>query len=108
MKKWKVKTLTVLTGLWRSSWCALQGLEGCPSGGKVLLSLKQFGALHLQLPISKSIESKYPVKPQGGDGAKEGSPGPSDESDHAQNPPGGGPQGVGQCTQTPFLNPDPF
>ena len=26
----------------------------------------------------------------------------------AHKPPGGGPQGVGRCTQTPFLNPDPF
>ena len=25
-----------------------------------------------------------------------------------QNPPGEGPQGIGQCTQTPFLNPDPL
>ena len=85
-----------------------ESCEECLSGGKVLLSLYQFGALHLQLPISKSIESKYTVKLQGGNGAKEGSPGPSDESDHAQNPPGGGPQGKEQCTQTPFLNPDPF
>ena len=51
---------------------------------------------------------KYAVKLQGGDGTKEGSLGPSDKSDHAQNLPGGGPQGIGQCTQTPFLNPDPF
>ena len=34
-------------------------------------------------------------------------PGPSEESDQTQNPTGG-PQGIQQCTQTPFLNPDPF
>ena len=47
------------------------------------------------MPISKSIESEYTVKLQGGDDTKEGSPGPSDESDHVQNPSGGGPQGIG-------------
>ena len=58
--------------------------------------------------MRKIIESKYIVKLQGGDGTEEESWGPSDESDYTQNPPGGGPQDVGQCTQTPFLNPDPF
>ena len=62
----------------------------------------------MQLPISKSIKSEYAVKLQGRDGTEEGSLGPSGESDHTQNPPGGGTQGIGQCTQTPFLNPDPF
>ena len=42
------------------------------------------------------------------DSAKEGGLGPSDESDHTNNAPGGSAQGIEQCTQTPFLNPDPF
>ena len=47
-------------------------------------------------------------KLQGGDVIEEGSLGPSDENDNAQEPPGGGSQGIIQLTQTPFLNPDPF
>ena len=48
------------------------------------------------------------VKLQGRDGIKEGSPDPSDENDYAQEPPGGGSQGITQPKQTPFLNSDPF
>ena len=62
----------------------------------------------MQLPIGEIIKSKYAVKPQGGNGAKEGSPDPSDESNYTKNLPGGGSQGIGQRTQTPFFNPDPF
>ena len=59
-------------------------------------------------PLVKACGSKYTFELQRGDGTREGSLGPSDESDYAQNPPGGGPQGIGWCTQTPFLNPEPF
>ena len=45
---------------------------------------------------------------QGGDSIEEGSLDPSGEVDNAQEPPGGGSQGITQPTQTPFLNPDPF
>ena len=45
--------------------------------------------------MSKSIRSKVTFKLQGGDGTKEGSPGPSDENDHTQDTLGGGPKGVG-------------
>ena len=60
------------------------------------------------LPISKNIKNRFEFKLQGGDGAKEGSPGPSDESNHANNAPRGSTQGIKQHTQTPFLNPNPF
>ena len=53
-------------------------------------------------------QEKYAVKPQGGDSVKEGSLGPSDKDNEAQEPPGGGFQGVIQPMQIPFLNPDPF
>ena len=55
-----------------------------------------------------SIKNEFPFKPQGGDGTKEGSPGHSDESYHANDTPGGSTQGIEQCAQTPFLNPKPF
>ena len=48
------------------------------------------------------------VKLQGGDGIEEGIPDPSGENNNAQEPPGGGSQGISQPKQTPFLNPDPF
>ena len=70
----------------------LVNTEGCPSGGKVLLSLYQFGALHLWLPISKGIKSKYAVNMQGWDGTEEGSLGPSDESGHTWKPQEGVPK----------------
>ena len=60
------------------------------------------------LSISESLERKYAVKLQWGDGIEEGSPGPSDKNDDAQEPPKGGFQGIRQPTQTPFLSPDPF
>ena len=60
------------------------------------------------MSISESLERQYAVKLQGGDSIKEGSPGPSDENDNAQEPPGGGSQGIRQLMQTPFLNLHPF
>ena len=35
-------------------------------------------------------------------------PEPSGKDDDAQEPPEGGFQGIRECIQTPFLNPDPF
>ena len=70
------------------------GHEGCPSGGEVLLPLQQPQALHPQLPASESLQIEYAVKLQGGDSIKEGSPDPSDENNNAQEPPGGGSQGI--------------
>ena len=55
-----------------------------------------------------SLERKYAVKLQGGDGIKEGSSGLSDKDNDAQEPPKGGSQGITQPMQTPFLNSDPF
>ena len=60
------------------------------------------------LPIDKSIKNRFTFKLQGGDDTKEGSLDPSDESDHANDAPRRSAQGIEQCTQTPFLNPDPF
>ena len=70
------------------------GHEGCPSGGEVLLPLQHPQALHLQLPTGESLQIEYTVKLQGGDDIKEGSLDPSDENDNAQEPPGGGSQGI--------------
>ena len=44
----------------------------------------------------------------GWDGVEEGSLDLSGEDDNAEEPPGGGSQGITQPEQTPFLNPDPF
>ena len=51
-------------------------------------------------PLVRASRANTQLKLQGGDGTKEGSPGPAYKSNHAW--------GVGQSTQTPFLNPDPF
>ena len=56
----------------------------------------------------KDFEGKYTVKWQGGDGIKEGSLDPSDNSQHTKEPPDRGSQGIKPPQQTPFLNPDPF
>ena len=42
------------------------------------------------------------------DGIEEGSPDPSGNSYHAEEPPDGGSQGIKAPQETPFLNPDPF
>ena len=89
----KLRTLTVSMGLRKSSWCTWHG-QGCPSGGEMLLPLQQPQALHLQLPAGEILQSEYAVKPQGGDGTKEGSLDISHENDTAQEPPGGGSQGI--------------
>ena len=46
------------------------------------------------MPARESLQREYAVKPQGGDGIKEGSLDPYNENDNAQEPPGGGSQGV--------------
>ena len=56
----------------------------------------------------KTLREKATVKWQGGDGIKEGSLDPSDNSYHTKESPNGGSQGIEPPQQTPFLNPDPF
>ena len=48
------------------------------------------------------------VKWQGGDSVKERSPDPSNNSQHTEDPPDGGSQGIKPPQQAPVLNPDPF
>ena len=59
------------------------------------------------MSIGEGIQVSYPFKPKGGDGTGEGSPDPSSQGGQAEGASGGDAQGVGHCTQTPFLNPDP-
>ena len=75
--------------------CLVRAVKDAQVGEKHCYHCRHFGTLHPWLPFSKDIESEYAFKLQGGDSAKEGSLGPSDESDHAQHPPGGGPHGIG-------------
>ena len=77
----------VLMGLLKSLWCTWHGREGCQSSREALLPLQQSQTLHLQLPTGESLQEEYAIKPQGGDGVKEGSLDPSDENDNAQEPP---------------------
>ena len=56
----------------------------------------------------KDFKGKYTVKWQEGDGNKEGSPDPSDNSQCIKEPPARGSQGIKPPQQTPFLNLDPF
>ena len=65
-------------------------------------------ALYLQLPIGEVVPNRLTFKPKGGDGTKEGSPGPSRKSDHAKGTPRRDAQDIGHHAQTPFLNPDPY
>ena len=56
----------------------------------------------------EDFKGKYTVKWQGWDSIEEGSPDPSNNSQHTKEPPDGGSQAVKPPQQTPFLNPDPF
>ena len=60
------------------------------------------------MSTGEGIQVSYPFKLKGGDGAGEGSPDPSSQSDQAKSIPRRGTQGIGNCAHTPFLNPDPF
>ena len=60
------------------------------------------------MSIGEDIQVSYPFKLKGGDSTREGSPDPSSQGSQAEGAPGGDTQGVGCCTQTPLLNPDPF
>ena len=60
------------------------------------------------MPIGKGTQNSYPFKPKGGGGTREGSVEPSSQGSQAKGTLGWDAQGVGHCTQTPFLNPDPF
>ena len=55
------------------------------------------------MSAGEDIQLSYPFKPKRGGGTGEGAPDPQ-----AKGTPGGDAQGIGHCTQTPFLNPDPF
>ena len=48
------------------------------------------------------------VKWEGGDGNDEGSPDPSNNHKHHEEPSDRGSSGVNTTLQTPFLHPDPF
>ena len=81
-------------------WWGHRGIHGAPCEGQwktsrwkrsVVITVAVWSTSSMQLPISKSIGSKFTFEPQGGNSAKEGSLGLSDESDHAQDTPGGGP-----------------
>ena len=58
-------------------------------------------------PLVKTSRTDSNLNCKEGTVPKKGAFGPSDESDHTNNAPRGSTQGVKQCTQTTFLNPDP-
>ena len=58
--------------------------------------------------VGEGIQVSYPLKPKGGDSAGEGSLDPSSQHDQVECASRGDTQGIGHCTQTPFLNPNPF
>ena len=60
------------------------------------------------MSTGEDIQVSYPFKPKGGDGTGEGSLDPLSQGSQAEDTPGGDAQSLGHCTQTPFLNPDPF
>ena len=58
--------------------------------------------------LVKSIQVSYQFKLKGGDGTGEGRLDPSSQGGQAKGASTGDAQGIGQHTQTPFLNSDPF
>ena len=60
------------------------------------------------MSAGEGIQVSYLFKLKGGDGAGEGSLDHSSQGDQAEGAPGRDAQGIGSCTQTPFLNPEPF
>ena len=60
------------------------------------------------MSVGEGIKNSQPFKLKGGDSAREGSLDPSSQGGQAKGTPGGDTQGIGCCTQTPFLNPNPF
>ena len=72
------------------------------------LSLQQPGSFHQGLSIGEIGQKGTECKLQRGDGTKEGSLDPSRKDDSAKGAPGWDTQGIVHCTQTPFLNPNPF
>ena len=97
---------------WMCNWgiysASCQGSEGGSAGGEMLLPLQWPRAFYLWLPIGEGIQNWSIFKPKGGDGTKEGSPGPYSKGGHTKGTPRWFTQGIWHYTQTPFLNPDPF
>ena len=60
------------------------------------------------MPIGEGIQNSQPFKLKGGNHTGEGSPDPSSQGSQAKGTPGGDAQGIGYCTQIPFLNPNSF
>ena len=60
------------------------------------------------MPVGEGMQNSHPFKLKGGDGAREGSSDPSSQGGQAEGTSGGGAQGIGCHTQTPFLNPNSF
>ena len=60
------------------------------------------------MPIGEGIQDSYPFKLKGGNSAGEGSLDPSSQGSQAKGNPEGDTLDIGHCTQTPFLNPNPF
>ena len=70
--------------------------------------MKQPRAFYPQLSVNEDCQRQETVKWEGGDGDGEGSPDPSENDEHCEEPPAGGSRGITPSLQTPFLNPDPF
>ena len=78
----------------------------------MLLPLQQPRSFHQGLSLGEISQKGTEFKLQRGDGAKEGSLDPSRKGYSAKGAPGQDTQGwdaqgIGHCTQTPFLNPQP-
>ena len=69
----------------------------------MLLSLQQPESFHQDCALVKLARKEPNLN-----GTEEGSPDPSRKGNSAEGAPGRDAQGIGHCTQTPFLNPNPF
>ena len=98
-----------LTGSWRNSWCALaRAMKDTQMEGMHCYHCSSLEHFICNCPLVKALGVKSHFKLQGGDGTKEGSPNPSNKSDHTEGSHRSGAKGIEKCVQTPFLNPDPF
>ena len=59
-------------------------------------------------PLVRSLRVNMQLNHKEGMAPKKGAWTPQMKVTMPKTPPAGGSQGIGQCTQTPFLNPDPF
>ena len=89
MKTKRVMIPAELKELMKSSWYAWQGPLRMPKQMKNAATIVAAQNLSSVIDPGKDVKGKETVKWQGGDGIEEGSPDPSNNSQHVEEPPDG-------------------